>query len=93
MSDGRDEGHEVNFNITIIFTFPFPCIEKVKNKQFSPFLYGSFPVVDGISFMVKDRNDTSIQKFTVVYVSTIKHLLKVDTYSRYQISWTSEPRA
>jgi hypothetical protein len=41
-------------------------------------LYDSFRIADDILILIKDGNDTSVKKLTIVYVSATKHNLKVD---------------
>jgi hypothetical protein len=64
----------INFRVKYVFV---PCGLKI--LFFS--LFGSFRIVDGISFLAKDRDDTSVQllvkKLTEVYVNISKKLTHV----------------
>jgi hypothetical protein len=55
----------------------------LKTLFFAP--CGSFQIANGMSFMAKDTNGTSIQKFMEVHVSTLKKLTCVLCFIKNKI--------
>jgi hypothetical protein len=70
-----------SFKLSVKYV-PFPC-----GLTPSFFIFcGLFCIADVIFVLVKDKDDISVQKLTIIYVSPTKHPIKIDTYPRYLIS-------
>jgi hypothetical protein len=70
-----------SFKLSVKYV-PFPC-----GLTPSFFIFcGLFCIADVIFVLVKDKDDISVQKLTIIYVSATKHPIKIDTYPRYLIS-------